>query len=126
MSATVVISVSEPAELRSLGEHLDRVPGVTVRRIPARHGLLWRAFVRWIPATTVPSGELGGWDVLQVAAASGGALVVAIKTLPAFIRSRRADVSITVRLDPDGGRRIELTAPNADAAVRLLEKALDA
>ncbi len=41
------VSVSDPVELRSLREHLRRIPGVKVSQIPGIPG----------------SGEQGAWDV---------------------------------------------------------------
>ncbi|MDQ2879891.1 MAG: hypothetical protein M3Y48_01180 [Actinomycetota bacterium] len=69
----IELSVSDQAELRSLREHLRRIPGVEVTQIPGKPG----------PA------EQGAWDVVQVLAAGGGVLAVVVKTLPEFIRSRR-------------------------------------
>lgn len=57
----VEVSVSDPGELRSLREHLRRVPGVEITQIPG----------------TPADGELGVWDVLQVVATGSGALAVA-------------------------------------------------
>ncbi|GGN65728.1 hypothetical protein GCM10011579_036480 [Streptomyces albiflavescens] len=102
---TVAISVSDRAETRSLREHLRR------------HGHL---DVEQLPGTPGP-GELGVWDFLQVTAASGGVLVVAIRTLPEFIKSRRTDVSVTVKT---GDREFVITAANADDALRLIDEAL--
>ncbi|MGW7530620.1 effector-associated constant component EACC1 [Streptomyces sp. NPDC054783] len=101
------MSVSDPGELRSLREHLRRVPGVEVTQIPGG------------PA----DGELGVWDVLQVVAAGSGALAVAVRTLPAFIRSRRSNVSVTVKTTD---RTVTITVNNVDDAMPIVEKALDA
>ncbi|MFE9324963.1 hypothetical protein ACIHDR_19000 [Nocardia sp. NPDC052278] len=68
----VEISLSDIVELSSLREHLARVPGVEVRQVG-------------VPPMP---GEQGAWDFLQVAAAGGGALVVAIKTIPEFLPMR--------------------------------------
>lgn len=100
---SVVVSVSDPAELRSLREHLRRVPGVEVTQIPGRPG----------------PGEQGAWDLLQVLAAGGGVLAVAIKTLPEFIRSRRSDVTVTLE---SGDRSATVTATNVDDATSIVDK----
>lgn len=101
----VELSVSDPGELRSLREHLRRVPGVEVTQMPG------------VPA----DGELGAWDVLQVAAVGGGALAVAIRTLPEFIRSRRSDVTVTVK---SKDRTVTVTATNVDDAIAIVDKSL--
>ncbi|CRK57614.1 hypothetical protein [Alloactinosynnema sp. L-07] len=103
----VVVSVSDPAELRSLRDHLRRVPDLDLVQVPG------------VPAV----GEQGVWDVLQLSAASGGVLVVAVRTLPAFIKSRRSSVSITVKT---GDKTITLTADNVADVLPVVEKALDA
>lgn len=99
----IVVSVSDPAELRSLREHLRRVPGVEVTQLPGRPG----------------PGEQGVWDVLQVLAAGSGVLAVAIKTLPEFIRSRRSDVTITLETSD---RKATVTAKNVDDATSIVDK----
>jgi hypothetical protein len=109
VSVVVTVSISDPTELRSLRNHMADAPGVAVSRATGAAG----------------DGELGAWDVLQVAAAGGGAIVVAIKMIPEFIRSRRRDVSVTVKIDGDR-REVVITAANAEDAVRLIEKAMNA
>lgn len=99
--------MSDPGELRSLRDHLRRVPGVDVEQTPGSPG----------------EGELGVWDVLQVTAVGSGALAVAVRTLPAFIRSRRSTVTVTVRT---AGKTVTVTASNTDEAMSIVEKALDA
>ncbi|WP_406501818.1 effector-associated constant component EACC1 [Streptomyces sp. NBC_00500] len=97
--------MSEQAEIRSLREHLRRNGHIDVEQHSGAPG----------------PGELGIWDFLQVTAASGGVLVVAIRTLPEFIRSRRTDVSVTVKTND---REFVITAANADDALRLIDEAL--
>jgi hypothetical protein len=104
---SVVVSVSDPAELRSLREHLRRAPAIEVHQIPG------------VPA----AGEQGAWDVLQVLATGGGALAVAVRTIPAFVRSRRAEVSVTVKTDD---KTVTITAANVEDVMPIVEKALDA
>ncbi|MFD4834110.1 hypothetical protein ACFWPV_30360 [Streptomyces uncialis] len=101
------MSVSDPSELRSLREHLRRVPEVDVSQISGTPG----------------DGELGAWDALQVVAAGSGVLAVAIRTLPAFIRSRRSDITVTVET---ADRTVTITGNNIDEAMPIVEKALDA
>ncbi|MGE7386592.1 effector-associated constant component EACC1 [Streptomyces sp. NPDC004126] len=101
------VSVSDPGELRSLREHLRLVPGVDVVQAPGSPG----------------EGELGVWDVLQVTAVGSGALAVAVRTLPAFIRSRRSTVTVTVKT---AGKTVTVTAANTDEAMAIVERALDA
>ncbi|WP_381805347.1 hypothetical protein [Streptomyces niveus] len=102
----IELSLSDPGELRSLREHLGRAPGVEITQIPGK------------PADK----ELGTWDVLQIAAAGTGALAVAVRTLPAFIRSRRSNVSVTVKT---ADRTVTITADNVDEVIPLVERALD-
>lgn len=101
--AKIGLVVSEPAELGSLRQHLQRVPGVDVVQDSSAPG----------------PGELGAWDVLQVAAASGGVLAVAVKALPEFIRSRRSDITITIKR---GEESVTLTATNVEEAMPVLDK----
>ncbi len=106
----VEISVSEQSELASLSRHLKRAPGVQVERVPGTPG----------------PGEQGVWDLLQVAAGSGGALVIAIKMIPEFLKSRsKPTVSVTVKLSADGSKDIVINAASGEDAFRLLDKALN-
>ncbi|OXM68323.1 MULTISPECIES: effector-associated constant component EACC1 [Amycolatopsis] len=104
-SCSVDVVVSDPAELRSLREHLGRIPGVEVTQVPGRPG----------------AGEQGAWDLLQVLAAGGGVLAVTIKTLPEFIRSRRSNVTVTLE---SGDRRVTVTAENVEDAEAVVDKLL--
>ncbi|QMU69620.1 hypothetical protein [Streptacidiphilus sp. P02-A3a] len=89
----IVVTVSDPVELRSLHEHLRRVPGAEVTRIPGRPG----------------PGEQGAWDVLEVLTGSGSALAVVVRALPDFIRSRRSDITVTMT---SGDRSITINRTN--------------
>ncbi|WP_410011210.1 effector-associated constant component EACC1 [Streptomyces nigrescens] len=80
MSASGQSGQSGSWEFRSLREWLRRVPGVAVSQVPGMPGV----------------GEQGAWDILQLTAASGGGLAVAVKTLPDFLRSRRSSLKVTV------------------------------
>lgn len=77
------VSVSDPGELRPLRKHLRRVPGLEVEE-------------------TGTAGETGAGadrpaDALRVLAGGRGALGRAVRTLPAFLRTRRGAVTVTVR-----------------------------
>ncbi|MRH92265.1 hypothetical protein GFY24_33350 [Nocardia sp. SYP-A9097] len=86
--------------------------------------------------TSTPSAALDYPDTLmgvpdavpfvELIAATGSALMVAIKTLPDFVRSRRTDVTVTIKLSPEGSKDVVITAANADDAVRVIELALAA
>jgi hypothetical protein len=102
----IEIRVSDPAELAALRGRLQAQPGIEVRQC----------------AGEAAPGEQGVADFLQVTAASGGAVVVAIKTIPEFIKSRRRDVSVTVRKDD---QEIVVTAASADEALKLLDKVVN-
>ncbi|MEU2870597.1 hypothetical protein ABZ769_15540 [Streptomyces olivoreticuli] len=106
MPHSIEISVSNPAELRSLREHLRRIPDVTTVQASGTSG---------------PT-EQGAWDTLQVLGASSGVLAVAIKTLPEFIRSRRSDVTVTVK---SRGRSVTVTATNIKDALAVVEASRD-
>ncbi|WP_051969288.1 effector-associated constant component EACC1 [Kitasatospora azatica] len=103
---TIELWVSDPTELRALRSLLGRIQGLEVVQRAGR------------PA----EGELGAWDVLQVAAASGGLLVAAVGAIPEFIRSRRTEVTVTIKRDD---QEIAVTAANAEDALRLVDKALN-
>lgn len=68
------------------------------------------------------SGEQGALDVLAVIASSSG-LVAAVRTLPEFIRARRANLSVTMNFK---GQSFTLTAANVDEIVPILERLLSA
>lgn len=72
------------------------------------------------------AGEQGVWDLLQVAAASGGALAVALGVLPAFLQSRSREVTVTVKIGEGEDRKeVAITARNAEDAMGLLKRVLD-
>jgi hypothetical protein len=107
MTSRIEISISDRSEFRSLREWLGRIPDVRAEQL----------------AGTPVYGEQGAADVLTVLASSGGALAVAIRALPAFIRSRRSDVAITVRLGED---RWTVTTANVNDVLPVIEKVLRA
>ena len=100
------IMVSDPSELRSLREWLARVPAVHVEQV----------------APSPRPGELGAVDILTVLASSGGVLAVAVRSLPDFIRSRRSDLTITVKVE---GKEFTLTASNLDDVAPVIGEMLD-
>ncbi|MEV6097228.1 hypothetical protein [Nocardia sp. NPDC051981] len=63
---------------------------------------------------------------VEMIAASGSALMMAIKTLPEFVRSRRTDVTVGIKLGSGGSKAVVITAANADDAVRVIGQALAA
>lgn len=106
MVPTVQLELSDPAEFSALRDWFSRVQGAKVERIAVAPG----------------SGEQGGWDVLTVLASGSGVLAVAIRTLPDFLRARRATVSIRVTVKDF---EFELTAENIEDALPAVLKALD-
>ncbi|MFD8087996.1 hypothetical protein ACFV4F_40650 [Kitasatospora sp. NPDC059722] len=83
------VSVSDPGELRPLHKHLRRVPGLEVEET----------------GTAGETGASADWPAnadrpayaLRVLAVGRGALGRAVRTLPAFLRTRRGAVTVTVR-----------------------------
>lgn len=98
--------MSDQSALHSLLEWLRRVPDVTVARVSGTPGY----------------HDQGVFDTLSVLAGSSGVLIVAIKTLPEFIRSRRSNVKITIKVADE-----EITVDgNADDVIPLIERILGA
>jgi membrane-associated two-gene conflict system component 1 (EACC1) len=100
------MEISDQAELGSLRDWLRQISGVRVDQIPGTPG----------------PGELGVWDFLEVLAGSTSVLAIAVKTLPDFIRSRRSNVTITVKVD---GEERTLDATNVDDVLPIVERLLD-
>ncbi|MFC4563307.1 hypothetical protein ACFO4E_15700 [Nocardiopsis mangrovi] len=98
----VVLTVSEPAGVGPLFRRLSTIPDATVTR--RRSG--------------PRDGELGVAEVLQVLVPSSAVLVVAIRTLPVFIRSRRSSVTVTVTR---GDRSVTVTGENLDDPQKVYE-----
>ncbi|MFH9688640.1 hypothetical protein ACH4RG_07475 [Streptomyces sp. NPDC021019] len=98
----VVLTLSEPAGVGPLSRRLDAVPGAVVTRQRSRPG----------------AGELGAAEVIQLLVPSSAVLAVAIRTLPAFIRSRRS--SVTVKLTR-GDRTVTLSGGNLDDPQKVFE-----
>lgn len=101
----VEFSVSDPSEFRRVRQQLERIPDL---RLDVRH-------------VNPAPGELGGWDVLQGAIDSGPmwvAVGIAVKALPEIIRSLKPGITLTVK---HGQERWDITAPDADAAVKAIE-----
>jgi hypothetical protein len=92
--AGIELAVSDPSQLRPLREWMRGQADVNVT----------------VSAGTPEPGELGVLDVLSVVAGSSG-VVAAVRTLPEFIRARRAGfrIEMTIR-----GERFILDATNVD------------
>ncbi|WP_369690057.1 effector-associated constant component EACC1 [Nocardia harenae] len=105
------ILISEPSELLSLKKYVQSVGNVSVDRV---HG-------------DVGAGHLGAVDHIEIAAGTVAVIGVALRALPEFIRSRRSDVSLTIRLDSnvDEHRQLTLNVKNLAGADDLIEKFLD-
>ncbi|MFI6820333.1 hypothetical protein ACIBJE_05185 [Micromonospora sp. NPDC050187] len=100
----LVLMVSEPADVGPLFRRLSAVPDTTVVR--KRSG----------PGT----GELGVSEVLQLLVPSSAVLAVVIRTLPAFIRSRRSSVTVTVNRKD---RTVTITGSNVPDLEKIIESA---
>jgi hypothetical protein len=100
------LSVSDYSQLDSLADYVRlAVPGVWMTRRPGRPG----------------GGELGALDVLTMVADST-VLVAVVNTLPTFLRSRKPSLSITVTAK---GRKLTVTAENAEQVLPVLDRFLD-
>jgi Effector Associated Constant Component 1 len=100
------LSVSDYSQLGSLADYLRlAVPGVRVTRSAGRPG----------------PGEQGVVDVLMIAADSS-VLVAAVKVLPEFVRSRKKGVSVTLTVK---GKRLTVTADNAEEVMPVIDRFLD-
>jgi hypothetical protein len=103
----VELSLSDFGQLGSLEEYLRLTsPSVVVTRIPGRPG----------------HGEQGALDILTVLADST-VLVALVKVLPEFLRSRKPGMSVDMRLP---GKRLTVTADNAEDVMPVIDKFLDA
>lgn len=94
----------------------DHLMDVTRSMNPPFHGLQ--------PPVLGVAGEIAGVPALQaLMAASASVLMVAIRALPQYVRAR--SVVVKAKLE-HGGRTVDLdiTAANADEAVRMIEQAL--
>ncbi|MDF6018819.1 hypothetical protein [Streptomyces sp. JH34] len=98
----VVLSVSEPADVGALYRRLSPLAGLEVSRMRSRPG----------------EGQLGVVEVLQLLVPSAAVLTVAIRTLPAFIKSRRSSVTVTLTR---GKRSVTVTVENSDDPQTVLE-----
>ncbi len=103
----VELSLSDYGQLGSLEEYLRlTAPGVVVTRVPGRPG----------------HGEQGALDVLT-ALADSTVLVALVKVLPEFLRSRKPGMSVDMKLP---GKRLTVTADNAEDVLPVIDKFLDA
>jgi hypothetical protein len=102
----VELSISDYSELDSLVSYLRlAVPEVHPTRSP---GVARR-------------GEQGALDVLMLAADSS-VLVAVVNVLPTFLRSRKAGLSVTVTAK---GKKLTVTADNAEEVLSVLDRFLD-
>jgi hypothetical protein len=105
--STVELVVSDYSQISSLADYLRlTAPGVTVSRDPGR----------------ADQGELGVVDILTVAADSG-VLIAVVNSLPAYLRSRKPGISVTVKTK--GGKQLTVTASSAEDVVPILDRFLD-
>jgi hypothetical protein len=104
--AAAELSVSDYSQLGPLVDYLRlAVPEVRVSRSPGRTG----------------RGEQGALDVLMIAADSS-VLVALVNVLPAFLRSRKAGLSVTVTAN---GKKLTVTADNAEEVLPVLDRFLN-
>jgi hypothetical protein len=106
---TIELRVSDPTALMSLRRFLEGDRDL-------------RGLVVVQQVGTPTEGELGAWDFLRVAAASGGELTAAVRIILVFIRSYRTDVTVRIKLED---REIEVSAANAENVVGLVDEALN-
>lgn len=106
MGNEIDFAVSDPAELRALGDWFRGAPGARVER---RVG--------------VPGhGEQGALDYLTVIAGST-VLSTVIQLIPVFLKARRPGLTITTTV---GGEDFTIRADNADEVLPVLERLLAA
>ncbi len=98
----IVVTVSEPAGVGPLSRRLGAIPGADVTRQRSRPG----------------AGELGAAEVIQLLVPSSAVLAVAIRTLPAFIKSRGAAVTVELARE---GRTVTISGGDVDGPQRVLE-----
>lgn len=101
-----MLSVSDQAELRPLREWLSGAPEVDVRQ----------------EAGVSAPGEQGVLDYVTVLAGSGG-LIAAIRMLPAFLRARRPELTVTMKVRD---KEFRVDAKNVDDVLPVVEKLIDA
>jgi hypothetical protein len=104
--AAAELSISDYPQLGPLADYLRlAVPGLRLARRPGR------------PAP----GEQGALDVLTLAADSS-VLVAIVNVLPAFLKSRKLALSVTVTVN---GKKLTVTGDNAEEVIRVLDRFLD-
>jgi Effector Associated Constant Component 1 len=104
-SRRLSIEISDPVERRSLGRWLDRAPDVEVLS----------------EARPPQDGELGAVDIFT-AIGSSTALIALVKTMPDFVRARRASVKVRIRVK---GKDVTVDATNVADASALIERLLE-
>jgi hypothetical protein len=102
------VTVSEPADAGPLFRRLGTVPEVTVTRDRGRP----------------QEGELGVAETLHLLVPSAAVLTVVVRTVPAFIRSRRSSVTVTLTR---GDRSVTFDGknlPDAEKAYEIADRLL--
>ncbi|MEW9509913.1 MULTISPECIES: effector-associated constant component EACC1 [Streptomyces] len=108
VSFACAVTVSEPASVGPLFRRLSTIPDATVNR--HRSG--------------PEDGKLGVAETLHLLVPSAAVLTVVIRTLPAFIRSRRSSVSVTITR---GDRSVTFDGknlPNPEKAIEITDRLL--
>jgi len=104
--AAAELSVSDYAQLGPLADYLRlALPGLRVTRRPGVPG----------------PGEQGALDVLTIVADSS-VFVAIVNMLPAFLKSRKSALSVTVTVKD---KKLNVTGDNADEVLRVLDRFLD-
>lgn len=103
--AGIELTVSDPAELRSLGDWLRSVPGLRVAR----------------ESGSPAAGEQGALDYLELLAGSS-VLVAAVRMIPDFLRARRAGLTVTVTRR---GEKLTIRADDAEDVLPVLERMIE-
>ena len=104
--AAAELSVSDYSQFSSLVDYLRlAVPEARLSRRSGRPGF----------------AEQGALDVITVAADSS-VLVALVNVLPAFLRSRKANLSVTVTAK---GKKLTVTADNAEEVIPVLDRFLN-
>ncbi len=102
----VVLTVSDQTELPSLAQWLAAEPDMQVQLVSQATG----------------PGDLGAVEESLHVETRTSALVSAIRVLPAFMRSRRAGLRITVTVE---GQAFALESTNIDQVLPVLQRLLD-
>lgn len=102
---SISIATSELAELSSLQNWLDLVPGLAVTRNSAHPD----------------AGELGAPDTLT-AVGTSWSIATALRAIPDYVRSRKSDVQVTITIKE---QKYTLDVTNVDSVIPVIEHILD-